>query len=94
MDEASIRRIPKYLTALPLFLWCEIDEAIPLVLGASLAVFVSPWWLWLILGIVLSRLIHYVKERLPKGFVIHYLYLLGFIDFKQYPPGICREFWE
>jgi type IV conjugative transfer system protein TraL len=89
---ANRKEIPQYLHQPIKILWFDLDEiALFNILLILAMIFGNIFWLLLfILPYIVSR----AKKNKARGFLRHYLYKLGVIDFKMVPPYFERRFTE
>jgi type IV conjugative transfer system protein TraL len=86
------KEIPQYLHQPIKILWFDLDEIVLFNILLMLAmIFGNIFWLLLfILPYIVSR----AKKSKARGFLRHYLYKIGIIDFKMVPPYFERKFAE
>jgi type IV conjugative transfer system protein TraL len=84
--------IPQYLHQPIKILWFDLDEVVLInVLFMLAVIFGNVFWLLLfIIPFVVSKM----KKNRPRGFLKHYLYKIGAIDFKNVPPYFEKKFVE
>jgi type IV conjugative transfer system protein TraL len=89
---ADKKEIPQYLHQPIKILWLDLDEVVLINILFMLAIiFGNIFWLLLI---VLPYIMSKMKKNKPRGFLRHYLYKIGVIDFKNVPPHFEKHFVE
>lgn len=85
-------RFPQYLSRPIQVLWFETDELILCVFCLTLALLYGNimWPVFLLTQYFYTR----AKRLKSRGFLKHLLYMLGFIQMKNYPEYFQREFHE
>jgi type IV conjugative transfer system protein TraL len=89
---ATKKEIPQYLHQPIKILWLDLDEVVLINFLFILAmVFGNIFWLLLV---VLPYIVSKMKKNKPRGFLRHYLYKIGAVDFKNVPPYFEKKFAE
>lgn len=86
------REIPQYLHQPIKVLWFDIDELVLINILFMLAM-IFGYFFWLLL-VVLPVMVSKMKKNKPRGFLKHYLYKMGVINFKNIPPYFEKKFVE
>lgn len=85
-------KVPQYLHRPYQVLFFEVDELAAFILGLLLALFFGGiFWLLVILSVFL---LSYTKKKYPRGYLKHFLYVLGLIGFKNTPSFFEKNFRE
>jgi type IV conjugative transfer system protein TraL len=88
----SKKEIPQYLHRPLKILWFDLDEIVLINILLMLAlIFGNIFWVLLFL---LPYIVSKMKKNKPRGFLKHYLYKIGAIDFKNAPPFFEKKFEE
>lgn len=85
--------MPKHLTAPPQFLFWELEEFLPIVLGIGVFSMSQNFW-YLGAGFGVSQVIGFYKKTAPQGFLHHSFYSLGLCEMDGLPSGVSRIFVE
>jgi type IV conjugative transfer system protein TraL len=89
---ATKKEIPQYLHQPIKILWLDLDEVVLInILFMFALIFGNVFWLLLI---VVPYVVSKMKKNKPRGFLRHYLYKIGVIDFKKAPPYFEKKFTE
>jgi type IV conjugative transfer system protein TraL len=89
---ATKKEIPQYLHQPIKILWLDLDEVVLINFLFMLAmIFGNIFWLLLV---VLPYIVSKMKKNKPRGFLRHYLYKIGVVNFKNAPPYFERKFAE
>jgi type IV conjugative transfer system protein TraL len=89
---ASKKEIPQYLHQPIKILWLDLDEVVLInILFMFAIIFGNVFWLLLI---IVPYIVSRMKKNKPRGFLRHYLYKIGVIDFKNAPPYFEKKFTE
>jgi hypothetical protein len=85
-------RVPQYLH-LPLqILWFDTEEISVIVIFYLMAIIFGGFaWLFVVLG---PCCYINIKNKQPRGYLLHTLYRLGFAQLKGYPGPQAKEFYE
>jgi len=85
-------KFPQYLGSPLQVLWLETDDlclffaffTLAMIFGGVnwILAFGAPW--------IYSKL----KRRYTKGFLVHFMFIIGLIEFKGYPIYFEKEFYE
>lgn len=85
--------IPKYLNAMPQFLWWEVDEVAFLFIFTGLGVLVNNPIIGALIGYILMKIYVKAKARRQKGYLWHKLYALGLYKVPGIPDSWMRIFY-
>jgi type IV conjugative transfer system protein TraL len=91
-SDGVIRKFPQYLSKPIQVLWFEIDELVIFLFSLTLALIYGKF-MWIIF-IGIQYFYTRTKRKKPRGFLKHILYVLGFLQMKNYPEYFQREFHE
>jgi type IV conjugative transfer system protein TraL len=91
-EDSFVKQFPQYLSKPFQVLWFEVDELIIFLFTLTLALIYGKvmWVAFLAIQYFYTR----TKRKKPRGFLKHGLYMLGFIQMKNYPDYFQREFHE
>lgn len=86
------RRFPQYLSKPFQVLWFEVDELVIFLFSLTLALIYGKlmWVVFVAVQYFYTR----TKRKKPRGFLKHALYVMGFIQMKNYPDFFLQEFHE
>lgn len=91
-DNNFTHRFPQYLSRPIQILWFETDELVLCLFTLTLALLYGKI-MWLVF-FVSQYLYTRTKRKNSRGFLKHLLYMLGFVQMKNYPEYFDREFHE
>jgi type IV conjugative transfer system protein TraL len=84
--------VPQYLHQPIRILWFDLDEVVLINFLFMLAIiFGNVFWLLLV---IIPYIVSRMKKNKPRGFLKHYLYKIGAIDFTNVPPYFEKKFVE
>lgn len=86
------KSFPQYLGKPIQVLWFELDELIIFIFTLTLAL-IYGGLMWIIF-IGVQWFYTRTKRKHAKGFLKHILYMLGFLEMKNYPEYFEKEFHE
>lgn len=85
-------RVPQYLHLSMQLLWFDTEELASIFFFYIFAVLFGGWaWLLLIVG---PFIFIQIKRCKPRGYLLHFLYSIGFIKLKGYPGPHATKFHE
>lgn len=73
---------PQHIDSPRPFLVWTTDEMVPLVLLISIGIFIDRFFTFLLLGFVAITVWRRLRDRMPDGFILHYLYFRIGVPFK------------
>jgi len=82
-------RIPRYLHLPPQVLWFDMED-IGLIGGFYFFWLMVDHWMVAVAGIFIVWTFMNTKGRMPRGYLKHLAYRLGFWTSKSYPPTAVR----
>lgn len=83
MSEVGSLFCPKYLHRPYQVLFFETDELAVIILSLFLGLLLSGYFF--LMAIILPFILGYLKKKMPRGYLKHYLYCLGLIVYKGAP---------
>lgn len=86
------REFPQYLSRPLQVLWWETDDLM-LMLTSFVLSLIFGGWVWFSI-IFVPFFYSRMKKSQPRGFLVHTLYYIGFLNFKNYPTYFEKDFLE
>jgi len=92
MADGFNQKFPQYLSKPFQVLWFEVDELV-IFLCSLTATLIYGGWMWIVFPAV-QYFYTRTKRKNSRGFLKHFLYILGFVQMKNYPDYFQKEFHE
>lgn len=88
-------KMPRTLDDPPQILLWSADELVPVILSILFGVITANFFLFLLLGLVVWRLMRRFKDSRPEGYMLHLLYWIGLpIGKARLLPNPYRRHWH
>jgi len=91
-DNAFVQQFPQYLSKPFQVLWFEVDELVIFLFSLTLALIYGKF-MWIVFFLT-QYFYTRTKRKKPRGFLKHILYVLGFVQMKNYPEYFQQVFHE
>ncbi len=93
MGEEFPTKFPTHADDFPMFVEYEADEVAPTLLMFIIGI-ATKVFLLIVLGVVLSYIYTWLKDRKPNRFIFAFLYHIGLLNRKGSLPGYIKTFLE
>jgi len=86
--------IPRYLDAQAKVIMWDMDEFAAFLLCFMLGIFIHQIFIMILVGYMAAEGVAYFKKGKSQGYMLHYMYWLGFVRIKGFPASYQRTFLE